>query len=171
MQTLQDHLSVDLIGPYNTTTQGNPFTLKAICNLTDYLMTSPIPNKKTSTIAVQLFLKIFLKFSFLRKLHSDNGTEFKSKLTEHLTQQLGVRKTYISSCHPQSNGKLESMHQFIKDCIHKFSIDSILEWDQLLPYTTAPFNWLLNEHSQESHHFLYFGCNPYLLHPPAFWQP
>ena len=46
MQTPQDHLSVDLIGPYNTTTQGNTYALTAIFDLTGYLMSTPIPNKK-----------------------------------------------------------------------------------------------------------------------------
>ena len=122
-QTPQDHFSIDLIGPYNTTTQGNTYTLTAICNLTDYLMTIPIPNKKTMNIAVQLFQlfsEIFLKFSFPQILHSDSRVEFKSKLIENLTQQLRVKKTYISPCHTQSDEKLESSHQFIKDCIRKF---------------------------------------------------
>ena len=54
-------------------------------------MTTPIPDKNTSTIAVQLFSEIFLKFSFPRILHSDHGTEFKLKLIKHLIQ-LGVKK-------------------------------------------------------------------------------
>ena len=84
-QTPQDHLLVDLIGPYNTTTQGNIYAFTAICSLTCHPMTTLIPDKKTSTIAVHLFLEIFLKFGFPRILHSDNGTEFKLKLIEHLT--------------------------------------------------------------------------------------
>ena len=47
-----------------------------------------------------------LEFGFPKILHSDNGTEFKSKLIEHLSQQLGIKKTYISPCHPQANGKI-----------------------------------------------------------------
>ena len=114
VQTPQDYLSADLIGPYNTTMQGNTYTLIAICNLTGYLMTSPIPNKKTSTIAVKLFLEILLKFGFPRILNSNNGTEFKSKLIEHIMQQLGVKKTYISPSHPQSNEKLEILTSIYK---------------------------------------------------------
>ena len=91
-QTQQNHLSIDLTGPCNTTMQGNAYALTAICNLIGYLMTTPIPDKKTSTIALQLFLEIFLTFSFPRKWHSNNRTEFKWKLTEHLTQQLVSRK-------------------------------------------------------------------------------
>ena len=113
-------------------------------------MTTPIPDKKTSTTAVHLFSGIMLKFRFPRILHYDNRMEFKSKLIQHLTQQHGIKMTYITPCHPQSNGKIESSHQFLKDHICKFSINGILEWDQLFPYTTAAFNLFPSEHSQES---------------------
>ena len=46
-----------------------------------------------------------------------------------------------------NNRKLESSHRFIKDCIGTFSVDGVLEWDELLPYATAAFNCFLNEHS------------------------
>ena len=82
-QRPQDHLSIDFLGLYNTTVQGNTYVLTAICNLMGYLMTSPIPNKKTSTVAIHLFADIMLKFGFPRIFHSDNRTESKSKLTEH----------------------------------------------------------------------------------------
>ena len=137
----QNHLSIDLMGPYNTTAQGNMYTLTTICNITSYLMTIPIPDKKIFTS----FSEMLLKFSFPRILHSDNGTKFKSKLIEHLAQQLSIKKT--------------------------FSIDGILEWDQLLPCVMAAFSWFPNEHSQESTHFFYFGCDPYLLHLAMFLQP
>ena len=99
-QTPQDPLSIDLMGPYNTTAQGNTYTLTAICNLTAYLMTTPIPDKKTSTVAIHLFSEILLKFCFPRILNSYNGTEFKSKLIEHLTQQLGIKKPIFPPSSP-----------------------------------------------------------------------
>ena len=46
-----------------------------------------------------------------------------------------------------------------------------MEWDQLLPYATAAYNWFPNEHSQESPDFLYFGCDLYLPHLATFLQP
>ena len=39
------------------------------------------------------------------------------------------------------------------------------------PYATTAFNWFPNEHSQESPHFLYFGCDPYLPQLAIFLQP
>ena len=80
--------------------------LTTVCKLTDYLMTTPIPDKKTETVAIHLFLEIMLKFGFPRTLHSDNRIEFKSKLIEHLAQQLGKKKTYISPNNPKPTENL-----------------------------------------------------------------
>ena len=94
-KTPQDHISIDLLGHYNVTSQSNSYALTTVCNLTGYLMTSPIKDKKTTTVVTHLFSDIMLKFGFPRILHSENGSEFKSKLIEHLSQQLGIKKTYI----------------------------------------------------------------------------
>ena len=45
-QTSQDHISIDLLGPYNITSQGDSYTLTAVCNLTCYLMMTPIKDKR-----------------------------------------------------------------------------------------------------------------------------
>ena len=90
-QTPQDHIFVDLLGPYSVTSQGNSYTLTAVCNLTGYHMTIQ-SRKKDNNSSNPLILEIMLKFSFPRILHSDNGTEFKSKLIEYLSQQLGIKR-------------------------------------------------------------------------------
>ena len=66
----------------------------AVCNLTGYLMTTLITDKKTTSVVNHLFADIMLKWGFPRILHSDNGTEFKSKLIKTLSQQLGIKKTF-----------------------------------------------------------------------------
>ena len=63
-QATQDPISIDLIVPYNTTSQGNSYACTVVCNLAGYLMTTPITDKKTATVAIHLFLEIMLKFSF-----------------------------------------------------------------------------------------------------------
>ena len=75
-QIPQDHLSIDLLGPCNVTSQGNSYAVTAVFSVTGYLMTTPIKDKKTRSVAKHLFLDIMLKFGFPRILHSDNGTEF-----------------------------------------------------------------------------------------------
>ena len=83
-QTPQDHLSIDLLGPYSATSQGKLYVLTAVCNLTGYLMTTPVKDKKTMSVANHFFSDIMLKFGYPRILHLDNGVEFKPKLLKHL---------------------------------------------------------------------------------------
>ena len=113
-QIPQDHISIDLLGPYNITSQGNSYALTIVCNLSSYLMTLSIKDKETMAVVTHLFSDTILKFGFSRILHSDDSTEFKSKLIEHLTTAW-YKKTYIYPCHSQANRKLESSNRFIKD--------------------------------------------------------
>ena len=45
-QTPQDHISINLLGPYNITSQGNSYTLSALCNLTGFPYDHPYQGQK-----------------------------------------------------------------------------------------------------------------------------
>ena len=47
-----------------------------------------------------------LKFSFPRILHSDNGMEFKSKLMENLSQELGKKNFNLPSSPKQTETRI-----------------------------------------------------------------
>ena len=69
-------------------------------------MTTPVHDKKTTSVVNHLFADIMLKFGFPRILHLDNDAELKSKLMENLSLQLCIRKTFNSPLQKQANGKL-----------------------------------------------------------------
>ena len=91
------------------------------------------------------------------KVLTDNGTEFKNKLINEVCEQLGVKhKIYSPPYRPQSNGRIESFHYFLKACISKHIMPQI-EWDDVVPLACAAYNFFPNEHSKESPFFLMFG--------------
>ena len=93
----------------------------------------------------------------LKKVLSDNGTEFKNKLMDDVCAQLGVEhKIYSPPYRPQSNGRIESFHYFLKACILKH-ITPQVEWDDVIPLACATYNFLPSEHSKKSLFFLMFG--------------
>ena len=104
------NISIDLIRPYSTTSQGNSYALTAVWNLTGYLMTTPLPDKKTTVAAVLLFSEIMLKFGFPQILHSDNRAEFNSKLIEQLTTIQHNKNLHIPVT-PPSKGKIRIFTQ------------------------------------------------------------
>ena len=93
------------------------------------------------------------------KILTDNGTEFKNKLFKEVVAKLGMEMSIHSPPYrPQSNGKIERFHRFLKACIAKH-INHRLEWDELTPMATACYNYFPNCSAQESAFFL-FGRDP-----------
>ena len=90
------------------------------------------------------------------KIMMDNKTEFKNKLFKEVIVKLGMEFLIHSPPYrPQSNGKIDGFHRFLKACIGKH-INHGLEWDELTPMATA----FPNCSARESAFFIMFGRDP-----------
>ena len=155
-----EFISMDLIGDFTPSSKGNKYALTVICMLTGYTFCIPIPSKKASDVITAYIDNIYSKFGGSKKILSDNGTEFKNQLFEKIAKELGVEfKCYTAPYHPQSNGRIEGFHHFLKSCMAKH-ISTTMEWDQVVHLATAAYNFFPNEHSKESPFFLMFGRDP-----------
>ena len=158
-----DFISMDLIGEFHPpSTHGNKYALTVICMLSGWTWCIPIPDK-TAPVVIQAYLKhVHHVFGPSRKILSDNGTEFSNKLFETVAKELGVEhKIYSPPYRPQSNGRIEGFHAFLKTCLAKHVSPSV-EWDEVCTLATAAYNFLPNEHSRESLFFIMFGRDPRL---------
>ena len=158
-----DFISMDLIGEFHPpSTHGNKYALTVICMLSGWTWCIPIPDK-TAPVVIQAYLKhVHHVFGPSRKILSDNGTEFSNKLFENVAKELGVEhKIYSPPYRPQSNGRIEGFHAFLKTCLAKHVSPSV-EWDEVCTLATAAYNFLPNEHSRESPFFIMFGHDPRL---------
>ena len=125
--------------------------------LTGYTFCIPLKNKSAEEIVTAWRNHIDFPFGVCRKLLMDNGTESKNDLFSRVAEQLGVeRKIYSPPYRPQSNGRIEGFHKFLKCCLAKH-ISRHREWDDVVPLATALYNWLPNQHSKESQVFVMFG--------------
>ena len=125
--------------------------------LTGYMFCMPIKNKSAEEIVTAWRNHIAFPFGVCRKLLTDNGREFKNDLFSRVTEQLGVeRKIYSPPYRPQSNGRIEGFHKFLKSCLAKHILRH-REWDDVVPLATASYNWLPNQHSKEFPFFVMFG--------------
>ena len=98
----------------------------------------------------------------LEKYYQTMEQSFSNKLFETVAKELGVEhKIYSSPYHPQSNGRIEGFHSFLKACLAKH-ISKDIESDEVCSLATAAYNFLPNEHSRESPFFLMFGRDPRL---------
>ena len=109
-------ISMDLIGEFHPpSSKGNRYVLTVICMFTDYTFCIPIPNKKAETVLKAYINHVYCRCGGSFKILSDNGTEFKNKLMEEISKELGEEyKVYPPLYRPQSNGRIESFHYFLK---------------------------------------------------------
>ena len=153
-----DFICMDLIGKFHPpTSRGHHYALTAVCMLTGFTWCVPLKTKTAEEVAKAYMDHIYSNFGGSMKILTDNGTEFKNKLFKEVIEKLGTEFSIHSpSYRPQSNGKIEGFHRFLKTCIGKH-INYGLEWDELTPMATACYNFFPNCNARESAFFVMFG--------------
>ena len=156
-----DFICMDLIGEFHPpTSRGHRYTLTAVCMLTGFTWCIPLKTKTVDEVATAYIDHIYNLFEGSVKIMTDNRTEFKNKLFKEVVEKLGTEFSIHSPPYrPQSNGKIEGFHRFLKACIGKH-INHGLEWDELTPMATACYNFFPNCSARESAFFVMFGRDP-----------
>ena len=123
-----DKIAIDLVTDCETSTSGNKHILTIIDHLTEWPEAFPIPDKSGDTI-VATFINEYLPVHMCPQyILSDNGTEFKNSLMDQVLQQLGIDRIFSAPYHPQSNGKLEVFHKYLKPTLKKLCEKDPANW-------------------------------------------
>ena len=156
-----DFICMDLIGEFHPpTSRGHHYALTAVCMLTGFTWCVPLKTKTAEEVAKAYMTHIYCNFGGSIKILTDNRTEFKNKLFKEVVSKLGTEFSIHSPPYrPQSNGKIEEFHRFLKTWIGKH-INYGLEWDELTPMATACYNFFPNCSARESAFFIMFGRDP-----------
>ena len=102
-------------------------------------------------------------FGPTKKIPTDNGTEFKSKLLIEVFDKLKTEQKFTPIYSPQCNGRIEGFHKFLKATIAK-QLETHVEWDDLVWKATAAYNFFPMESSGMSPFFLMFGHEAAVKH-------
>ena len=153
-----DFIAMDLIGEFHPpSSNGNRYALTGVCMLTGFTWCIPIKSKKASDVARAYMQHVYSVLGGSTKILTDNGTEFKNKVFKEMLQSLGTEKLIHSPPYrPQSNGRIEGFHRYLKACIAKH-MHTGLEWDEVTAMATAAYNHFPNMSTKESAFFLMYG--------------
>ena len=133
-----DKIAIDLVTDCETSTSGNKHILTIIDHLTGWSEAFPIPDKSVDTI-VATFINEYLPVHMCPQYFlSDNGTEFKNSFMDQVLQQLGIDGIFFAPYHPQSNGKLEVFHKYLKPTLKKLCEKDPANWDKYLNQVLSP---------------------------------
>ena len=117
----------------------------------------PIPNKSADTIT-KAFIRHYLPRHLCPQfILSDNGTEFKNQTFNRVKKDLGIKRIFSAPYHPQSNGKLETFHKFLKPTLKKMCAEDQDNWDDNVEQVLGTYRGVPNLTTGESPFFLVYG--------------
>ena len=112
-----ERLAMDVAGPYPVTSAGNQYCLMVGCYFSKWLECFPIPDQKATTVARKLVFEIVARYGAFRELHSDQGTNFGSKVVLEVCRLFGIHKTRTTPYHPRSDGFIERSFRTLGRCL------------------------------------------------------
>lgn len=132
-------ISIDTIGPFETTTNQVKYALTIICEFSKYVIIVPIPNKESKTIAKALLNSCILTFGRVIRIRSDLGTEFVNRIVTNLTELLRIRHDRSTAYHHESLGTIERSHKTLNEYLRTYMTDH-KDWPKLVKYFEYCYN-------------------------------
>ena len=157
-----DKIATDLATECETSTSCRKHILTIIHHLTGWLEVFPIPDKSADTIVSTFINHYLLVHMCPRYVLSGNGTELKNQLIDQVLQQLSTNCIFSAPYHPQSNGKLEVFHKYMKPRLKKLCKKHLTNWDKYLNQVLASYIVTQNLTTVETPFFLVCGRDPNL---------
>lgn len=134
-----DVVSIDTVGPFPLSVNGNRYALTMQCDFTKYVIIAPITDKSASTVARAVVEKCILANGPMKNIKTDQGTEFKAVFDE-VCKMLNITHKTSAAYHPQTIGALERNHRCFNQYLRIFCNDRNSDWDNWIPYYSFCYN-------------------------------
>ncbi|GFX62216.1 hypothetical protein TNCV_3305901 [Trichonephila clavipes] len=102
-------------------------------------------------------LQIFSRTGIPSIIASDQGTNFKSSLTQEFTKRIGSSPRFSCPGYPASNGLVERWNKVLKDMIHHVIREDPRSWDRQLPFLLFAYREVPNTTTGVSPFRLLYG--------------
>jgi transposase InsO family protein len=165
--TAFDKVSLDIVGPFPITNNGNKYILTMQDLLTKYSIAVPLKEATSLTIADAFTKEFICIYGTPKAILTDQGTNFLSILIRALTKRFNIQHFKTTAYHPQSNGSIERSHHVLVEYL-KTQIDKEDNWDEYIKLAMFSYNTSVHEGTKFSPYELIFGK---LARLPSAYQP
>ncbi|GFU30666.1 hypothetical protein TNCV_109261 [Trichonephila clavipes] len=116
-----ENVNIDVIGPIQPPSgRGHKYVLFMMDQHTPWPEAVPLRSLTAKTVCDSL-LQTFSRTGIPSIIASDQGTNFKSALTQAFTKRIGSSPRFSCPGYPASNRLVERWNEVLKDMIHRYS--------------------------------------------------
>lgn len=126
-----ERIAMDFIWPLPRTARGHRFQLVIMDYATRYLEAFPLRGMQVSGV-VRALIQLFSRVGVPKKILTDKGTSFTSRLMHQLCKLLQIKQLFTTVYHPQTDELIERMNQTLKDLLRKAPEAFPHQWDRVL---------------------------------------
>ena len=156
-----ESVNIDTMGPIATSTKGNVHIIVCVDRLTRFLIAAPIPDIKATTVAKFLYNEVILKYNCPKRLTSDRGKCFMSKLFQDFLKNMSITHCPTASYYASSDGLSEINNRKLIHIIRGYVNHKSDNWDQYISAAVKIINRNVNSTTGYSPFFLLYGYKPF----------
>lgn len=154
--------SIDLQGPFRTSSDGSRYIVVAIDYITKWVEAACIPDATAVTTAKFILNNIILRHGVPKKMSllSDQGSNFESKLVRELCDLYGIHKMRSSPYHPSGNGAVERENKSIKELLRSYTLKNKNDWHMYVPQVVHARNTTIHSSTGFSPYEIVYSKRP-----------
>ena len=130
-------------------------------HFTKYALAIPTRNQTARVVAEVLWENVIFHYGWPRRLHSDQGRDFESKVIAELCKLGNIVKSRTSPYHPQGN-PVERYNRTLLDMLGTLHQSQKREWKKHIRPLTHAYNCSINDSTGFAPYYLMFGRHPRL---------
>lgn len=134
-----EKISVDTVGPLSTSESDNKYALTIMCELSKYLISTPIPSKDAKTVAKAIVESLILIHGPVRIILTDQGTEYANAIFKEITEFFKIDLIHSVPYHHQTLGANERSHRSLNEYLRIY-LNEVDEWEDYLKSFTFCYN-------------------------------
>lgn len=135
-----DVVQIDTCGPLPITSSGNRYIVTSQCELTKFVILSPIPDKSAISVANAIFNDVILKYNVMRTIKTDQGSEYLNEVIKELCKLLKIEHRTSTAFRHQTLGNIERNHRELNTFLRNYSDKDWDKWSNIYSwcYNTTP---------------------------------
>lgn len=134
-----ERIATDILGELPITEKGNRYLLVVSDYYSKWTKSFPMKNMEAETIAKLIVEQFIVRLGVPYAIHSDQGSQFESRLSTEVCKLLGIKKTRTTPYHPMSDGMVERFNKTLATMLSAYVDEHHKDWGVHLPYVMMAY--------------------------------